>query len=162
MRRLYLQIYLTVIGVLVLFWILVGIAWFARPDNPRDREVYVEMAAIVTEILPGPDAPPEEVEATLERFGTRFSSDLTLRNENGELIASHGRPLELPPGRIRQRERMQAVFDCAADQLTQRRRPFQKRMITMYMQMHRHTHSASAGTLALLFETAKTPRATTF
>lgn len=97
MRRLYLQIYLTVVGVLVLFAVLASLAWWMRPEMPRERRLYRELAEFAAEIVPAPDAPLDEVAATLERLGSRFSSDLALLGPDGAPIAAFGAPLPSPP-----------------------------------------------------------------
>jgi signal transduction histidine kinase len=97
MRRLYLQFYLTVVGVLVLFAVLASLAWWMRPEMPRERRLYRELAELAVEMLPPPDAPADEATATLQRLGSRFSSDLELLAPDRQPIASSGRPLPRPP-----------------------------------------------------------------
>ena len=68
MRRLYLQIYLTLIGVVLIFLMLAGVAWWIAPDRPRERHVFEEMARLAAEILPPAEAGPKALQAELERL----------------------------------------------------------------------------------------------
>lgn len=100
MRRLYLHIYLSFVAGLLLFAALMAFAWWLLPDPPgvqRDREA---TAALVAELLPPPEASPEEVQARLRHLATRYPADLAVRSPDGKLIAAVGAPLpEVPPER---------------------------------------------------------------
>lgn len=100
MRRLYLQIYLSFVAVLLLFTALMAFAWWLLPDPPgvqREREA---TAALVAELLPPPDASPEEVQSRLQYLATRYPADLAVRSPDGKLIAAVGAPLpQIPPER---------------------------------------------------------------
>ncbi len=98
MRRLYVQIYLTVLGVLLLLLVLGSIVWMAGPERPRERQLYSELAELVSELLPESGAPPEQLRQQLERFGTRFGADLAVFASDGKPVASHGDSLPLPDG----------------------------------------------------------------
>jgi signal transduction histidine kinase len=94
-RHLYLQIYVTVVGVLLLFGVLASVAWWLRADSPDEAHIYKELAALAAEVLPSPDAAPDELQNELERLATRFSCDAALFSADGEPLAAHGE--ELPP-----------------------------------------------------------------
>jgi signal transduction histidine kinase len=100
MRRLYLQIYLSFVGGLLLFATLLALAWWLLPDPPdvqREREA---TAALVAELLPPPGASAEEVRARLQHLATRYPADLAVRSADGKLIAAVGAPLpDVPPER---------------------------------------------------------------
>ena len=98
MRRLYVQVYLTVLGVLLLLVVLGSIAWMAGPSRPRERQLYTELALLLSEILPEAGAPPERLGQQLQRFGQRFEADLSVFDADGELLASYGEPLPVPDG----------------------------------------------------------------
>ncbi len=94
MRRLYWQIYLTFIGILVLFGVLVSLAfWMA---HHRDRRGLEALAAVAEEILPPPNEPPTEVSRVLERLAREFHISSTVWAPTGAPVASVGDPLPRP------------------------------------------------------------------
>jgi signal transduction histidine kinase len=100
MRRLYLQIYVTFLGILVLFIVLVSIASLWSPMGSYDRRALKE--AVLAEWLPGPDRPLEELQAAVERLGHLLPIDLAVHGADGALLAAVGDPLPaLPRGRTR-------------------------------------------------------------
>jgi signal transduction histidine kinase len=108
MRRLYLQIYLTLVGVLVLFALLATLAWWAAPQTPLDRQMLTGIGELAADLLPS-GANPETQRAALERLSRQLAADLALRDPEGKLLAEVGRPLPLPapgalhPGRLAHR-----------------------------------------------------------
>ncbi len=96
MRRLYLQIYLTVVGILVLFALLASLAWLVSPNTPRENRLNEQITGVLAEILPGPEAPRAELEAELERLGRRFRSDVAVFDARGTLLGGHGEPVPMP------------------------------------------------------------------
>jgi signal transduction histidine kinase len=98
MRRLATQIHLTVVGVLVLFAALAGAAWWhitGLREQSRFADAVRETAA---ELLPGPERPAAELQATLDRLGPRFGIDAAVYAADRSLVAWVGTPLPLPPG----------------------------------------------------------------
>ena len=61
MRRLYLQIYLVFVGVLLLFAALMAAVWWLMPDGPREPRMLDGIAGLVAEALP-PTAPPADID----------------------------------------------------------------------------------------------------
>ncbi len=96
MRRLYLQIYLSVVGILLLFTLLISVAWLVAPRSEEEVRLFEGIGAVVSELLPGPERPVAELQASLERLGERLSADLGVWNVDGELLASVGEPLPAP------------------------------------------------------------------
>ena len=99
MRRLYLQIYLAFVGILVLFGVLV---WLGSAFVPRDadRQRLIDAgAALVAQRLPPPGAPREEVRAALDELAERLDVELTLRDARGALVAATGEALPPPDPR---------------------------------------------------------------
>ena len=90
MRRLYLQIYLTFVGVLLLFGLLVSIAWWLIPSDDQDGRSLDGMAALLGEVLPPPGSPMPELQAKLDRLARQFNADVTLRAADGALLAHAG------------------------------------------------------------------------
>jgi signal transduction histidine kinase len=97
MRRLYLQVYLMVVAILVVFTLLIGIAWTAiGPSRDEGQRFFQGVAAVLARALPGPDAPPSEVQAALELLGRDLDAEITLRAADGGVIAHAGAELPAP------------------------------------------------------------------
>jgi signal transduction histidine kinase len=92
MRRLYLHIYVTFLGILVLFGVLVSIASLLRPTSPHDLRMLDGVGAVLGEWLPGPDRSLEELQAAVARLGQLFPIDLAVRGADGTLLAAVGDP----------------------------------------------------------------------
>jgi len=100
MRRLYLQIYLTFLGIIILFAALAALAWWSTHDEPENTQLLHGIGGILSEVLPPPHSSAEEIASAIERLGKRFDARITLRTPEGRLIGSFGKPLPaLPPGR---------------------------------------------------------------
>jgi signal transduction histidine kinase len=97
MRRLYLQIYLTFLGIIVLFAVLAALTWWSTHEESDQTHLLRGIGGILSEVLPPPRAPTEAIQSALERLGERFDARITLRTPDGRLIASHGKPLPPPP-----------------------------------------------------------------
>ncbi|GAB4349209.1 MAG: HAMP domain-containing sensor histidine kinase [Gammaproteobacteria bacterium] len=97
MRRLYLQIYLTFLGIIILFAVLAAFAWWSTHDDSDDSRLLRGIGGLLGEVLPPPHAPRGEIEAALERLGRQFDARITLRTPDGRLIGSYGKPLRAPP-----------------------------------------------------------------
>jgi len=91
MRRLYLQIYATILGVLLLLGVLLFVSWLVSP--PGDESSLEPLAAVALGLLPGPNADPEELEATLVPFHEQLGLSLAVRGQDGRLLAQAGEPL---------------------------------------------------------------------
>ena len=81
MRRLYLQIYVTFLGILLLFGVLVSMAWAPAP-NALPRSVvccWTAWGPLLGEFLPGPERPVAELQAAVERLGQLFPAHFTVR-----------------------------------------------------------------------------------
>ena len=72
MSRLATQIHLTIVGVLVLFAALLGAAWWHGPGSREEARLAEAVAETAGEVLPGPERPPAELQAALERLAPRF------------------------------------------------------------------------------------------
>jgi len=97
MRRLYLQIYLTVVGILLLFGFLASIAWWLLPGEERDGHSLDGMAALVSEVLPAPGGAMPELQAKVDRLARQFNADITVRAADGVVLVHNGEPLPAPP-----------------------------------------------------------------
>ena len=94
MKRLYLQIYLTVLASLVAFAVAAGFLWWVYIDQfaPRHPMDVIGEAALA---LPDGTAPVEKQQQALRRFAERVRGDAALYAPDRSLIAQAGRPL--PP-----------------------------------------------------------------
>ena len=63
MRRLYLQIYLAFVGILLLFGALMSVAWWLIPGDGQDRSSLDGVGALLGEVLPASDRPVAELQA---------------------------------------------------------------------------------------------------
>ncbi len=96
MRRLYLQIYLTFVGILILFSVIASITWFLIPHSEEERQAFKSAEMVLGQLLPGPDRPVEKLQEVLDRFGDEFPVHLTVRGPDGALLAVAGEPLPAP------------------------------------------------------------------
>jgi signal transduction histidine kinase len=94
MRRLYIQIYFTFLGILVLLGLLASLTWLWL--SPRDVFRLDSVAWLAEQLLPGPQAPREELEKSLGRLQARFEISLALSDAQGRLLASAGDALPAP------------------------------------------------------------------
>jgi signal transduction histidine kinase len=93
MHRLAFQIYLTVVAILVLFAVLISVAWVVHPRAPWERQFEERLGATVGELLPGSDRPIRELQAALERHAARLRVDLAVYGPDGSRIAAAGEGL---------------------------------------------------------------------
>ena len=96
MRRLYVQIYGTLVASLVLFGVLSWLAWMViRPDE--EEQLFLDRgAAVLATALPGPERPEAELQAALVRLTEGLHGSATVRAPDGRLLASVGRELPAP------------------------------------------------------------------
>jgi len=96
MRRLYLQIYLAFLGILLLFGVLVTVASLLLPMHPQEHLLFDGMGAVLSELLPGPERPVRELQAALEHLRRLLPIDLAIHSADGALLAAVGPPLPAP------------------------------------------------------------------
>ncbi len=97
MRRLYLQVYLMVVAILVVFTILVAVGWNAfGPSRDEGRQFLRGVSAVLSRVLPPADSPRSDAQAALELLARDLDIELTLRGGDGGLIASAGPELPAP------------------------------------------------------------------
>ena len=98
-RRLFLQIYLTMLGIVVLFVVLFIVGWWlSRDDNPRSG-LRQGIGALVAEALPPRGGPPSEIDAVLERLSEHVTGRISVFGPEGDLLANLGPPLTFPEER---------------------------------------------------------------
>ncbi|HJS56999.1 MAG TPA: HAMP domain-containing sensor histidine kinase [Vicinamibacteria bacterium] len=96
MRRLSHQIYLTVVGALLLFAVLISAAWMLSPARGEERDLAAGYAATVAELLPPADRPVHELQEAVARLADRLRLDIAVFAADGTRLASAGRRLPAP------------------------------------------------------------------
>jgi signal transduction histidine kinase len=96
MRRLYLQIYLAFLGILLLFGVLVTVASLLLPLHPQEHLLFDGMGAVLSELLPGSQRPVHELQAAVEHLRRLLPIDLAVHSADGALLAAVGPPLPVP------------------------------------------------------------------
>ena len=98
MRRLYLQVYLTIVASLVLVVLTAGLLWHFGTAFPPFGQQFEVAGEIIAELVPPADASPQAQQEAIDRLAQRVGADLALFSRTNEPLASAGRPLP-PPGR---------------------------------------------------------------
>jgi signal transduction histidine kinase len=97
MRRLYLQIYLTVAASLVVFGALVSLLWMVVFERADNRDLIDGVGAIALEILPGHEQPLPALQDALEEIHTRLPVVLAVDDASGRRLAVAGGDMPLVP-----------------------------------------------------------------
>ena len=95
-RRLFLQAYVALLGVVVLFAILVVLGWWLTHDEPPGAELRRSIGALLVEALPPPGASRAETDAALTRLGRDVDARISIFGPGGRLLGSLGPPLPAP------------------------------------------------------------------
>ncbi len=95
MRRLYLQIYAAFVVILIVFLLLMSMTWWLLRDR-EDRLALDGLALLVSEVVPTQTASRGEIEAAINKLSNMFSARITLRGEDGALLAHAGEALPAP------------------------------------------------------------------
>ncbi len=89
-RRLYLQIYFTIIASLVIVVVLSGLLWSVFGRDHLNLEVSEIAGRLAYLSLPAADAPDSEQQQAVERLGRELGIDISLFDRQRRLIAAHG------------------------------------------------------------------------
>jgi signal transduction histidine kinase len=96
MRRLYLQVYLTIVASLVLVVLTAGLLWhFVAGVGPFGPQFEVA-GEVIAELVPPANAPPQTQQQAIDRLAERLGADLALFSRTNEPLAAAGRPLPAP------------------------------------------------------------------
>ena len=90
-RRLYLQIYLTILGSLLIVVVLSGLTWNLFGRDRLNRDMFEIVGNLAYLSLPAAEAPIAEQDAAIKRLGQGLRIDLSLFDADRNLIASSGR-----------------------------------------------------------------------
>lgn len=91
-RRLYRQIYLTILGSLLIVVVLSGLTWNLFGRDRLNREMFEIVGNLAYLSLPAAEAPIAQQNAAISRLGEGLQIDLSLFDPDRNLIASSGRP----------------------------------------------------------------------
>jgi signal transduction histidine kinase len=93
MKRLYLQIYVTIVAILLI--VIVSIAGLGRLafDESHFDDMLAVAGELATKALPAADAPAERQQQAIMDLRARLRVDLALYSRDGRLVAQAGRPL---------------------------------------------------------------------
>ena len=96
MRRLYLQVYLTIVASLVLVVLTAGLLWhFIGGVGPFGPQFEV-VGEVIAELVPPANAPAQAQQQAIDRLAERLGADLALFSITNEPLAAAGRPLPVP------------------------------------------------------------------
>jgi signal transduction histidine kinase len=96
MRRLYLQVYLTIVASLVLVVLTAGLIWhFIAGVGPFGPQFEVA-GEVIAELVPPANAPAQAQQQAIDRLAERLGADLALFSRTNEPLAAAGRPLPAP------------------------------------------------------------------
>lgn len=96
MRRLYVQIYATLVASLVLFGVLSWIAWMGIRPEEEEQRFLDRGAEILARSLPGPEVSGERLQAALEELVRGLHGSAAILASDGRVLASVGRALPPP------------------------------------------------------------------
>ena len=97
MRRLYLQIYASFVGILLIFALMLAIGFQMLPDGAWEQRLD-SIGEIVSELLGPADQSAEETQLAIDRLAEVLVAQVTLRSPDGRLIAAAGEPIDMPQG----------------------------------------------------------------
>ena len=89
-RRLFLQIYFTIIASLVIVAVLSGLLWILFGRDHANREIFDIIGRLAYLSLPAADAPGSLQREAVERLGQKLDIDISLFDRHQRLIASTG------------------------------------------------------------------------
>lgn len=89
-RRLYLQIYFTIIVSLVIVVVLSGLLWSVFGRDPLNRKMFDIAGQLAYLSLPAADAAASEQQEAVERLGRELGIDISLFDRHRRLIAASG------------------------------------------------------------------------
>jgi signal transduction histidine kinase len=96
MRRLYLQVYLTIVASLILVVLTAGLLWHFGTAFPPFGQQFEVAGEIIAELVPPVEASPQAQQEAIERLAERIGTDLALFSRTNEPLASAGRRLPAP------------------------------------------------------------------
>jgi two-component system, OmpR family, sensor histidine kinase RstB len=96
MRRLYLQVYLTIVASLVLVVLTAGLLWHFFAGFGPFAQRFEVAGEVIAELVPAANAPAPAQQQAIDRLAERLGADLALFSRSNEPLAAAGRPLPAP------------------------------------------------------------------
>ena len=96
MRHLYVQVYVALVAILILFGVLVFATWLLLPPSEERQRLMTGGAAVLSDLLPAKDRPISETRATLDRLYDQLGVDLSLYAADATLLAAAGEVIPAP------------------------------------------------------------------
>jgi signal transduction histidine kinase len=96
MRRLYLQVYLTIVASLFLVVVTAGMAWHFSAGVLPFEQPFEVAGEVIAELVPPANAPVAVQQQAIERLARRLGADLALFGQTNDPLAAAGRPLPAP------------------------------------------------------------------
>ncbi len=95
-RRLYLQIYATIIGSIVMLAVTLGILWNVFGRDHFDRQVFRITSELASITLPEASAPETMQREAIIELGRKLEADVSLFDDQRRLVAAYGKALGPP------------------------------------------------------------------
>ncbi len=95
-NRLYLKVYLTIVGTLMLVVVVSAFVWRSGPEMEAARNAFEMATGVAAAALADPDAPLPEQQKAVERLAALLKADLALYAADDRLLGSAGRTLPTP------------------------------------------------------------------
>ncbi len=95
-NRLFVKVYLTVVGTLILAVLVSAVIWRTGPELQTARNAFEMASGVATAALADPAAPPAEQQRAVERLSRLLSADLALYSSDGRALGAAGARLPLP------------------------------------------------------------------
>jgi signal transduction histidine kinase len=95
-KRLYLQVYLTVVACLLLVVLSAGAMWRFAVDSGPASQAFDMAGEVAAAALPAAEAPPEAQQQALDKLAARLHADLALFDAGRKRIAAAGKTLAPP------------------------------------------------------------------
>jgi signal transduction histidine kinase len=96
MRRLYLQVYFTIVVSLFLVVFTAGLVWHFSAGILPFEQPFEVAGGVIAELVPQANAPSAVQQQAIDRLARRLGADLALFGETNTPIAAAGRPLPAP------------------------------------------------------------------
>ena len=96
MRRLYLQIYFTIVASLFLVVVTAGAVWHFSAGILPFEQPFEVAGEVIAELVPPANAPGAVQQQAIDRLARRLGADLALYGQTNNPIAAAGRPLPAP------------------------------------------------------------------
>ena len=97
MRRLYHQVYLTIVATLLLVVLLAGALWRFAPSETPANQAFEIAGELLAAQLPPAEAEPAVQQRAVDRLHERLHVDVALFSGDRRPLAAAGEPLPLPP-----------------------------------------------------------------